>query len=176
MPRRLLLTIAIGAIALVALGSLAAAGSSQTKVRKDTYFDFRMPSNNIFCAYVVSSSPYAKYVRCDIMSGIKPKPTGKCKYEGSRGISADISVTGRATFPCSSDTVYNKSAPKLNYGYTWRRGGFTCKSTLAGLRCSNLSGHGFFLSRQHSYRFQVAVARAKAHTYVQFGVPNLTRI
>ena len=153
MSRRLLLAIAVGVVALLALGSLATASSSKTKTSKDTFVQFRMPSNNVFCAYIVSSSPYAKYLRCDIMSGIKPKPTGKCPYEGSRGVSADIGVTGKATFPCSSDSVYNKSAPKLNYGKTWSRGGFTCKSTLAGLRCSNLSHHGFFLSRQHSYRF-----------------------
>ena len=29
----------------------------------------------------------------------------------------------------------------------WSRGGFTCKASSAGLRCSNRSGHGFFLSR-----------------------------
>jgi hypothetical protein len=158
MSRRLflviaVLVIAVGAVALLALGSLATASSSKTRVGKDTYIDFRLPSNNIFCAYVVSSSPYAKYIRCDIMSGIKPKPTGKCKYEGSRGISVDLNATGRATFPCSSDTVYNKSAKILNYGKTWRRGGFTCKSKLSGLTCTNSSGRGFFLSRQHSYRF-----------------------
>ena len=153
MSRRLLLSVAVGAIALLALGSLAAASSSKTTTSKDTFAQFRMPSNNVFCAYVVSSSPYAKYLRCDIMSGIKPKPTGKCRYEGSRGFSANIGVTGKATFPCSSDSVYKKSAPKLAYGKTWRRGGFTCKSKLTGLRCSNLSRHGFFLSRQHSYRF-----------------------
>jgi len=147
------MSVAVGAIALLALGSLATASSSKTTTSKDTFVQFRMPSNNVFCAYVVSSSPYAKYLSCDIMSGIKPKPTGKCPYEGSRGVSADIDVTGKATFPCSSYSVYNKSAPKLNYGKTWSRGGFTCKSTLAGLRCSNLSHHGFFLSRQHSYRF-----------------------
>jgi hypothetical protein len=151
--RRYLVLIAVFSIAVVALLALGTGATASSSKAGDTYFNFRLPSNNIFCAYVVSSSPYAKYVRCDIMSGIKPKPTGKCKYEGSRGISADINVTGPATFPCSSDTVYNKSAPMLNYGYTWHRGGFTCKSTTAGLRCSNLSGHGFFLSRQHSYRF-----------------------
>lgn len=149
MSRRLLLTVAVGTVAMLALGSLATASSSKTM----TFVQFRMPSNNVFCAYVVSSSPYAKYLRCDIQSGIKPKPTGKCRYEGSRGFSANIGVTGKATFPCSSDSVYNKSAPKLAYGKTWRRGGFTCKSKLTGLRCSNLSRHGFFLSRQHSYRF-----------------------
>jgi hypothetical protein len=150
MPRRLFLAIAVAAVALLALGSLATANSSKTT---DTFIQFRMPSNNVFCAYIVSSQPYAKYLRCDIMSGIKPKPSGARCVEGSRGVSADIDVTGKATFPCSSDSVYNKQAKKLAYGKTWRRGGFTCKSSKAGLRCSNLSGHGFFLSRLHSYRF-----------------------
>ena len=153
MARRLLLSVAVAVTCLLALGSLAMASSSTARTSKDTYIQFKMPSNNVFCAYIVSSSPYEKYLRCDIMSGIKPKPTAKCKYEGDRGVSADISVTGKATFPCSSDTVYNKSASKLNYGKTWRRGGFTCKSKKTGLRCWNLSGHGFFLSKQHSYRF-----------------------
>lgn len=147
------LAFSIAVTALLMLGTGASASSGKAGASKDTYIDFRMPSNNIFCAYVVSSSPYAKYLRCDIMSGIKPKPTGKCRYEGSRGISVDIGATGRATFPCSSDTVYNKRAPKLNYGRTWSRGGFTCKSSMAGLKCTNRSGHGFFLSRSHSYRF-----------------------
>jgi hypothetical protein len=153
MSRRLLLTVVAGAICLLALGSLATASSSKARTSKDTYIQFRMPMNNIFCAYIVSSSPYEKYLRCDIMSGIKPKPRGACRYEGDRGVSADIGVTGKATFPCSSDTVYNTSARALKYGKTWRRGGFTCKSTKAGLRCSNRSHHGFFLSRKHSYRF-----------------------
>jgi len=153
MSRRVLLAIAAGAFVLLALASLASAGPRATQTSKDTFVQFRMPSNNVFCAYVVSSSPYAKYLRCDIMSGIKPKPTGGRCVEGSRGFSADIDVTGKATFPCSSDTVYNKSARKLAYGKNWSRGGFTCKSTMAGLRCSNLSRHGFFLSKQHSYRF-----------------------
>jgi hypothetical protein len=153
MSRRLLLLIAVGALALLALGSLATASSSKTRTSKDTYIDFRMPSNNIFCAYIVSSSPYAKYLRCDIMSGLEPKPSSRGCVEGSRGVSADINVTGKAMYPCSSDTVYNKHAYKLNYGKTWRRGGFTCKSKKTGLRCTNKSRHGFFLSRQHSYRF-----------------------
>ena len=148
----LIAVFSIAVVALLALGTGATASSSKAGASKDTYFDFRMPSNNIFCAYVVSSSPYSKYLRCDIQSGIKPKPTGKCRYEGARGYSVSMGVTGRATFPCTSDSVYNKHYT-LNYGKTWNRGGFTCKSTLAGLRCSNLSGHGFFLSRQHSYRF-----------------------
>jgi hypothetical protein len=153
MSRRLLLAIAVGAFALFAVGSLATASSSKARVSKDTYVDFRLPSNNIFCAYVVSSSPDTKYLRCDIMSGLKPKPSSSGCVEGSRGVSADMGVTGRATYQCSSDTVYNTHAHKLAYGKTWSRGGFTCKSKVSGLTCTNLSRHGFFLSRAHSYRF-----------------------
>jgi hypothetical protein len=41
----------------------------------------------------------------------------------------------------------------LRYGAKWSRGGFTCTSKQIGLRCRNRGGHGFFLSRAHSYRF-----------------------
>ncbi len=149
----LIVVISVAVTALLALATGAAASSSKANVSKDTYIDFRLPSNNIFCAYVAQTSPSAKYLRCDIMSRIKPKPKGKCKYEGSRGVSVSMGVTGRASFPCSSDTVYNERARKLAYGKTWRKGGFTCKSKETGLRCRNKSAHGFFLSRQHSYRF-----------------------
>jgi hypothetical protein len=155
MRRRLafVLAFSIAVTALLMIGAGASASPSKASVSKDTYSDFRMPSNNVFCAYVVSSSPYAKYLRCDIMSGIKPKPSSRGCVEGSRGVSVDIGVYGKATYECSSDTVYNTHAPKLNYGKTWQRGGFVCKSTTAGLRCSNRSAHGFFLSRGRSYRF-----------------------
>lgn len=142
-----------GALALLGLAYKATAATSQVRSDKDAFIQFRMPSNNVFCAYTAQSSPSAKYLRCDIMSGLKPKPSSRGCVEGVRGFSADINVTGRATYECSSDSVYNLSAPKLAYGKTWRRSGFTCKSKKIGLRCANLSHHGFFLSRSHSYRF-----------------------
>ncbi len=151
----LALTALVGAVIAIALtlGSGAAAVPSNTSAAKDVYIDFRMPSNNIFCAYGTSTQPKDKWLRCDIMSGIKPEPRGACKYEGDRGVAASMGIYGKASFPCVSDTVYNTSAPKLGYGKTWQRGGFVCKSKQAGLRCTNKSAHGFFLSRQHSYRF-----------------------
>jgi hypothetical protein len=142
MQRRLLIALVAGVAVLLVLGSGAAANSSKARTSKDTYIDFRMPSNNVFCAYISSA-----------MSGLKPKPSSTGCVEGSRGVSADINVYGRATYPCSSDTVYNTHARMLAYGTTWRHGGFVCKSQTSGLRCTNKSAHGFFLSRQHSYRF-----------------------
>jgi hypothetical protein len=153
MQRRLLIALVAGVAVLLALGSGATASSSKARTSKDAYIDFRMPSNNVFCAYISSTSPRYTYLRCDIMSGLKPRPSNKGCVEGSRGVSADINVYGRATYPCSSDTVYNTHARKLAYGTTWRHGGFVCTSQMSGLRCTNKSAHGFFLSRQRSYRF-----------------------
>jgi hypothetical protein len=144
---------AVAAATLLALGTSATASPSKARTSKDVYIDFRLPSNNIFCAYISSTSPRYKYLRCDIMSGLKPKPSSAGCVEGSRGFSAVVNVTGRASYTCASDTVYNKSAPRLNYGRVWSRGGITCWSKKTGLRCKNRSSHGFFLSRKHSYRF-----------------------
>jgi hypothetical protein len=54
---------------------------------------------------------------------------------------------------CHGDTAIDPHAPVLAYGKTWRRNGFTCTSKAIGLRCTNTSGHGFFISRARSYRF-----------------------
>lgn len=110
---------------------------------------FQTPSHNIGCAY--SSSP--ANLRCDILSGLKPaprKPPG-CQNDWTFGY--QVSATGRARKVCAGDSVYSSSARVIRYGTTWRGGPFTCKSSRSGLRCRNRSGHGFFLSRQNSYRF-----------------------
>jgi len=153
MSRRLLLVIAVGAVALLAFGSLATASSSKTRVGKDTYSDFRLPSNNIFCAYVVSSSPYAKYIRCDIMSGIKPKPTGKCKIRGKsrhqrrpqRDRPGDFSLLERHCLQQAREQagLWKDLEPR------W----FYLQIKAIRTHVHKLSSHGFFLSRQHSYRF-----------------------
>ena len=110
---------------------------------------FQTPSHNIGCVY--SSSPAS--VRCDIRSGLKPappKPKG-CQNDWTFGYS--VNATGRAHTVCAGDTVLSPTARVIRYGTTWRAGAFTCKSSTSGLRCKNRSVHGFFLSKQHSYRF-----------------------
>jgi hypothetical protein len=54
---------------------------------------------------------------------------------------------------CAGVEAVDTRAKLLRYGHRWKRGGFNCFSNTAGLRCHNLSGHGFFISRKHSYRF-----------------------
>jgi hypothetical protein len=107
------------------------------------------PSHNIACAY--STSP--ANLRCDILSGLKPVPKKPPECQNDWQFGYQIDSTGRARKVCAGDSVYSPSAKVIRYGTTWRGGPFTCKSSTSGLRCRNRSGHGFFLSRQHSYRF-----------------------
>jgi hypothetical protein len=114
------------------------------------FVQFRTPSANIGCAW---ASDHGGYLRCDILSGLKPRPpkARDCKLDWGYGF--QLAPTGRATYVCAGDTAVDRRARVLRYGSKWSRGGFTCTSRLAGLRCTNKSGHGFSLSRAHSYRF-----------------------
>jgi hypothetical protein len=110
---------------------------------------FQTPSHKIGCAY--SSSP--ANLRCDISTGLKPppaKPKG-CMNDWTFGY--EMGPRGHARTLCAGDSVFAATARVVRYGTTWRGGAFSCKSQKTGLRCRNKSGHGFFLSRQHSYRF-----------------------
>jgi hypothetical protein len=114
----------------------AAQGSSRG------FVPFRMPSGNIACAYITGFGPVT--LRCDILSGMKPRPRGRCDNDWT-GLSMG---RGTARPTCAGDTVYDRNAPVLKYGSVWKRGPFTCLSLLVGLSCVNTTGHGFFLSKQ----------------------------
>jgi hypothetical protein len=114
---------------------------------------FRTPSNNIHCAYVPKGTASSRaFLRCDIFrrAGERKRPRG---CEGDYGAGFSVRRTGRASILCISDTVYDARYRVLRYGRTWRRGGITCRSRESGLRCTNRSGHGFFLSRARQYTF-----------------------
>lgn len=128
---------------------LALAGSGSAAV-----FLFRLPSSNIGCAY--SNEPGINggpSLRCDILSGLKPKPKRPpgCTLDWTFGY--QMHRTGKSVRVCAGDTTVNRHAKIVRYGHRWRVGGFNCLSRKVGLRCVNRSGHGFFLSRKHSYRF-----------------------
>ena len=114
---------------------------------------FRTPSANIGCIYSSEPGNGGPFLRCDIVSGLKPKPhhpTG-CTLDWTYGYR--MHPTGRALTVCAGDTAVDPKAKVLSYGHRWTRGGFSCLSRKVGLRCHNRSGHGFYLSREHSYRF-----------------------
>jgi hypothetical protein len=119
-----------------------------------TVISFRTPTGNIGCVYSSGfTGAEAPTVRCDIRSRLHPEPTrpGKCPLD--YGDSIEISRTGRAILVCHGDTALDPRARVVAYGHAWKRGGLTCSSRSTGLRCSNQSGHGFFLSRQRWFVF-----------------------
>jgi len=128
-------------VVLLALFFPASAGAS--------FVFFQTPSHNIGCVY--SSSPAS--LRCDIRSGLRPRPPRPGNCDVDWGDSYGLGATGRATITCHGDTAIDRNSRILRYGSTWKRGAFTCRSKATGLRCHNRSGHGFFMSRQRSYRF-----------------------
>jgi uncharacterized protein DUF6636 len=138
---------------LLALALLPAAVTA-TAASATTPDFFQTPSRNIGCIYVAPlAATDQPYLRCDIGSGLRPLPRrpGSCDLDWGYGYS--MYDTGRAEPFCAGDTAKDPRAPVLSYGRTWRKGPFTCLSRSVGLRCTNRSRHGFFLSRKRSYTF-----------------------
>jgi hypothetical protein len=132
--RRLLVPL----IALLCAAPAAGAPALQTKT-------FRTPSKNIACAFYPPTIMGRASFRCDLLSGLRPKPRRHCDVDWT---GASMEPRGTAGPTCAGDTVYDPHAPSLAYGKTWSYAGITCTSRAAGLTCRNLDRHGFFLSRQ----------------------------
>lgn len=137
-------------LALVLLSSLAA---QSVRAQAATVLAFRTPSGNIGCVYSGGSAGKRPELRCDILSGLRPPPRRPAGCGLDYGDSLELSEIGRPSPVCHGDTAIDPRAPVLAYGRTWRRSGLDCTSRSVGLRCSNRSGHGFFLSRQSSKTF-----------------------
>jgi hypothetical protein len=126
---------------VLALAGLVAALALAGPAQRPPFEFFRMPSGNIGCAFVARGAS----LRCDILSGLRPEPRGRCELDWT---GLNVAATGRARPTCAGDTAVDRRAPVLRYGRSWRRGGVTCLSRTIGLRCRNRAGHGFFLSRE----------------------------
>jgi hypothetical protein len=134
--------------AAVVVLTLALAAPAQAVI-----VQFRTPTSNIGCVYSSEPGGSGPYLRCDILSGLKPKPRRPkgCTVDWTFGF--ELNRTGRARIVCAGDTAVNRHAKVLRYGHKWSVNGFSCTSRRTGLRCKNRSGYGFSLSRAHSYRF-----------------------
>jgi hypothetical protein len=130
---------------LLVLAAALAVAAPAGGARPDEFF--RTPSKNIRCGYFVAQ------LRCDIASGLKPLPPKPTSCDFDWGQTYFLTRRGRAVIGCVSDSVSSPSARVLAYGTTWRKGGIVCRSRAIGMRCTNTSGHGFFMSRARSYRF-----------------------
>ena len=114
-------------------------GSDQAPLDSDSFI---MPSRNIGCGYL--SVEGDNLLRCDILSGLDPPPDKPCDLDWTGAV---MGAQGRAREQCAGDTIFDASAPVLDYGRTWSQDGITCTSSESGLGCQNDDGHGFFLSR-----------------------------
>ena len=132
------------------MAGAAAATSAQAGPDRVSFVRFQMPSKNIGCVYQPAEGRRAGYLRCDILSGVRPQPRGTCELDWT-GYSMQARGAARAT--CAGDTVYAQQARILRYGTTWKQGDFVCLSRRAGLRCTNAARRGFVLARARSFAF-----------------------
>ncbi|HWT04132.1 MAG TPA: DUF6636 domain-containing protein [Xanthomonadales bacterium] len=134
------------ALVLAALG-LAPVCVSPATATASEFEQFRTPSGNIGCAYSDNA------LRCDIRSGIPHAPPRPKNCDLDWGGGYGMGTRGPASVMCAGDTAIDPHSRAIPYGTTWHRGAFRCASQLAGLRCANASGHGFFLSKDPAYTF-----------------------
>ena len=158
LARRRITCVSIGLVGLavvVAAFFLAITASASAERALGVVKFFRTPSGNIGCVYAFAGPGVLQRpsLRCDIRSGIRPKPARPKNCDLDWGDSYELGKTGRAIVVCHGDTAIDPHAQVVPYGTIWHAGLFTCSSAAVGLRCRNGSGHGFFLSRGHSYRF-----------------------
>jgi hypothetical protein len=138
--RRVLRGLILAVACAAAVAATASAATAKTVL-------FKTPSGNIGCEY--STGP--DYLRCDIGSGLKPRPPQPQDCQEDYGDSVSMNKTGRPHYVCHGDTTRDPRAKAVAYGTTITVGPFKCTSKITGLTCRNASGHGWFLSRQ-SYR------------------------
>jgi hypothetical protein len=140
---RAVLAFAVGAMA--ALPALPASAG-------DTIEGFSSPTRGIGCMNV--NSGHDHYLRCDVVGGVVPLPPrpANCPSETGYGQGFQMSSTGSPRVVCAGDTSRG-SDNVVPYGTLWNHHGFSCASSRDGMKCTNESGHGFFISRGDSRRF-----------------------
>jgi hypothetical protein len=120
--------------------------------KADSSDSFVMPSGKIRCMFFSlsdKSKPGSEVLRCEIAGGINPMPPQpeSCNLDWGQGLFLN-NAAQRAEVSCAGDTIYSPDSPTLDYGKTWRKNSFSCKSTPDGLTCTNGLSNGFFLNRE----------------------------
>ena len=102
---------------------------------------FVLPSGNIGCIGDRAT------IRCDILHHAYRAPRRPRNCDLDYGDSVSMGARDRPSLNCHGDTAVDPRGRHLAYGAAFRNGPFTCRASLAGLRCTNAAGHGWFLSR-----------------------------
>jgi hypothetical protein len=137
-------------VAIAGFGSAIALGQPAQAI--DDNDGFILPSKNIAC--ISHDMPDADgnnqpTLRCEILSKLNPMPVqpASCEFDWGNGLQL-TKEEAEATVLCVGDTMYSPNYPTLDYGNTWKKNGFSCKSSTNGLTCTNGKGNGFFLNRE----------------------------
>ena len=114
----------------------------------------KTPSQNISCFYVPQRPTSHGNLLCNIKQAVYTKALQSRCIAPPTGLDwhgFTLSDTKRGEVLCAGGLMYDgRDTPTfvtLAYGTTWRHGGFTCRSRVTGLTCTNARGHGLFLSR-----------------------------
>jgi hypothetical protein len=105
---------------------------------------FQSPSKNIHCAGFSDSSGTS--LRCDILKNNAKIPARPKDCGLDYGSAFSMTLKGKSLRLCHGDTVAD-AYPILQYGTTWKWAGFICTSSTAGVRCTNLSAHGWQINK-----------------------------
>ena len=104
---------------------------------------FQTPSKNIHCAGFSDSG--GTTLRCDILkNNVTPARPKDCTLD--YGSAFEMTLKGKSLRLCYGDTVADNYSV-LQYNTTWKWAGFVCTSSTSGVRCTNLSGHGWQISK-----------------------------
>jgi hypothetical protein len=111
---------------------------------------FQSPSKNIHCAGFIDAGGTS--LRCDILqnNAVVPARPKDCNLDF--GNAFNMTLKGKSVRLCYGDTVAD-AYPVLQYGTTWKWAGFVCTSSTAGVRCTNLSGHGWQINKSSQTLF-----------------------
>lgn len=110
---------------------------------------FRTPSGNIHCEEWDGGAHRRAELRCDVLSAAdhpvfkRPKD---CALD--YGYAFMLTKRKKAWLLCGGDTIVDESHAILSYGATWHGTGVNCTPTPQLLRCRNMDGHGFELSKR----------------------------
>ncbi len=105
---------------------------------------FQTPSKNIHCAGF--SDANGTSLRCDILKNTAQIPARPKDCQLDYGSAFEMTLKGKSQRLCYGDTVAD-AYPILQYGTTWKWLGFVCSSSTTGVRCSNVSKHGWQISK-----------------------------
>jgi hypothetical protein len=105
---------------------------------------FQTPSKNIHCAGFSDSSGTS--LRCDLISNNAKIPARPKDCTLDYGNAFNMTLKGKSVRLCHGDTIAD-AYPVLQYGTTWKWASFVCTSSTAGVRCTNLSGHGWQINK-----------------------------